>query len=109
MPVLGLVALAVILLMAPATYHRIVYAGEDTPDMHRVGSILVMAATAPLAAGIAGDVYVVISKIAGTEIGLIGGAAAAVLLFGMWYAFPLVARWRSSDAELGGYRPNPAE
>ena len=33
-----LVAVAVVLLMTPAAYHRIVYAGEDTQDMHRVGS-----------------------------------------------------------------------
>jgi Family of unknown function (DUF6328) len=105
---LGLVALAVILLMAPAAYHRIVYAGEDTPDMHRVGSVLVTAATVPLAGGIAGDVYVVITKIAGAEVGLIGGAIAAVLLFGLWYAFPLAARWRGAGA-AGHYGESAAE
>src|SRR5207248_9848517 len=31
---IGLVALAIMLLMAPAAYHRIVYGGEDSPDMH---------------------------------------------------------------------------
>ena len=41
-----MVALAVVLLMTPAAYHRIVYAGEDSQDMHRVGSALVTAATA---------------------------------------------------------------
>ena len=40
-----LVALAVVLLMTPAAYHRLVYAGEDTEDMHRVGSALVTGAT----------------------------------------------------------------
>jgi hypothetical protein len=32
--------------MTPAAYHRIVYAGEYSQDMHRVGSALVTAATA---------------------------------------------------------------
>jgi hypothetical protein len=105
---LGLVALAVILLMAPAAYHRIVYAGEDNPDMHRVGSILVTAATLPLALGIAGDVYVVISKIAGPEIGLIGGVLAIVLLLGLWYAFPLAARWSGAGTKER-YQGSPAE
>ena len=45
--------------MAPAPYHRIVYAGEDTEDMYRVGSALVTGATLPLGLGLAGDVYVV--------------------------------------------------
>ena len=71
---LGLVALAVMLLMAPAAYHRIVYAGEDNEDMHRVGSILVTAATVPLALGMAGDIYVVIGKIIGPTTGLFAAA-----------------------------------
>src|SRR6202040_1422381 len=79
-----LVALAVVLLMAPAAYHRIVYAGEDTQDMHRVGSVLVTAATVPLALGLAGDVYVVVTKIMGSPAaGLIAGSLALVLLMGL--------------------------
>src|SRR6202023_546516 len=71
---LFLVAFAVVLLMAPAAYHRIVYAGEDSEDMHRVGSVLVTAATVPLALGLAGDVYVVVTKIMGSPTaGLIAG------------------------------------
>ena len=65
---LFLVAIAVVLLMAPAAYHRIVYAGEVSEDMHRVGSALVTAATVPLALGLAGDVCVVITKIAGSQL-----------------------------------------
>jgi hypothetical protein len=62
-----LVALAVMMLMAPAPYHRIVYAGEDTEDMYRVSSALVTGATLPLGLGLAGDVYVVIAKISGSS------------------------------------------
>ena len=87
-----LVAVAVVLLMTPAAYHRIVYAGEDTQDMHRVGSALVTAATAPLALGLAGDVYVVITKIAESPAaGLTAGTLALVSLLGLWYAYPLLA------------------
>jgi hypothetical protein len=65
--------------MAPAAYHRIVYAGEDSQDMHRVGSVLMTAATVPLALGLVGDVYVVITKIVGTPTaGLIAGSLALV-------------------------------
>src|SRR5438874_165041 len=89
---LGLVAFAVMLLMAPAAYHRIVYAGEDSQDMHRVGSALVTAATAPLALGLAGDVYVVIAKIAESPAaGLAAGTLALVSLIGLWYVYPLLA------------------
>ena len=88
---LFLVALAVMMLMAPAPYHRIVYAGEDTEDMYRVGSVLVTAATAPLGLGLAGDVYVVIAKITGSfAIGSFTGGLALVFLIGLWYLYPII-------------------
>jgi hypothetical protein len=87
---IGFVALSVMLLMAPASYHRIVYAGEDSDDMHRTGSILVTAATLPLAIGLAIDIHVVMAKIADSgAVGLISGVAALVLLLGLWYGYPL--------------------
>src|SRR5438067_8773639 len=87
---IGLVALSIVLLMAPAAYHRIVYAGEDSQDMHRVGSALVTAATVPLALGLVGDVYVVITKTMGSPTaGVIAGSLALVLLIGLWHAYPL--------------------
>jgi Family of unknown function (DUF6328) len=89
---LFLVALAVMLLMAPAPYHRIVYAGEETEDVYRVGSALVTAATLPLGLGLSGDVYVVITKISGSfVIGLCAGGLAFVLLTGLWCLYPLAA------------------
>ncbi|HEU0154868.1 MAG TPA: DUF6328 family protein [Stellaceae bacterium] len=100
---LCLVALSVILLMAPAAYHRIVFAGENTEEMHRVGSVMVTAATVPLAFGLAGDVYVVIARIAGsTTVGLASGAAALCLLVGLWHVFPVARRsLRNSGRDAG--------
>jgi len=87
-----LVALAVVLLMAPAAYHRIVYEGEVSADMHRVGSVLITSATIPLALGLAGDTYVVIGKITVSPTAAISAAGAAfTLLIGLWHAYPLVA------------------
>ena len=98
---IGFVALAVVLLMAPAAYHRLVYAGEDNEEMHRTGSLLVTLATVPLAIGLAGDLYVVIAKIAESSlIGIAAAVAALLLLLGLWYGFPLVmlaARQHTSD------------
>jgi hypothetical protein len=97
---LFLVALTVIMLMAPAAYHRIVYAGEDTEDMHRVGGNLVTAATVPFALGLAGDIYVVTDKIVGSPAaGLISAGLTFVLLTGLWYLYPLtVASLRSGES-----------
>ena len=83
------------MLMAPAPYHRIVYAGANTEDMYRVGSALVTGATLPLGLGMAGDVYVVIAKISGSlAIGSFIGGAAFVLLTGLWYIYPLIVARR---------------
>jgi hypothetical protein len=60
--------------------------------MHRVGGALVTAATVPLALGLAGDVYVVITKIAGSPAaGLAAGSLALVFLIGLWHVYPLLA------------------
>lgn len=84
------------MLMAPASYHRIVYAGEDTEDIYRVGSVLVTAATLPLGLGLAGDIYVVIAKISGSfAIGSFTGGLAFVLLSGLWYLYPTIVARRS--------------
>jgi hypothetical protein len=60
--------------------------------MHWVGSVLVTAATVPLALGLAGDTYVVIEKITTSPIvAIIAAGAAFTLLIGLWHAYPLVA------------------
>jgi hypothetical protein len=90
---LGLIALSVILLMAPAAYHRIVYAGEDASEFHKIGGILITAATVPLALGLSADVFVAIAKIATSA--TVGAVAAGVVLAGfvaLWYVYPLLRR-----------------
>jgi hypothetical protein len=92
---LFLLAIAVMMLMAPAPYHRIVYAGEDTEDMYRVSSTLVTGATVPLGLGLAGDVFVVIAKISGSfAIGSFTGGVAFVFLIGLWYLYPIIVARR---------------
>jgi DMSO reductase anchor subunit len=90
---LGCMALAIVLLMAPAAYHRIVYAGQDDPEFHRTGSVLITAATVPLALGVAGDIYVVMTKVFDSS--QIGVAIAAVVLAGyvaLWHVYPAIRR-----------------
>jgi hypothetical protein len=92
---LGCIALAVILLIAPAAYHRIVFSGQDSEEVHRVGSWFVISATVPMAFGLAGDVYVVFTEItASAMIGALAAGIALVLLVGLWHAFPFVRRLR---------------
>jgi hypothetical protein len=91
---LGCITIAVILLMAPA-YHRIVFSGQDADEVHGVGSWFVTCATTPLAFGLAGDVYVVLTEItASARIRASIAGGALVLLVGLWQVFPVVVRLR---------------
>jgi hypothetical protein len=102
---LGCIGLSVILLMAPAAYHRIVYDGEDAAAFHRTGSRFVTWSTLPLALGLACDVFVVATRIVPSTLGA-ALAAAAVLapLVGCWHALPLIARRRRQTASRVGAR-----
>ncbi len=91
------VALSIVLLMAPAAYHRIVYAGEDSEGFLRTGSRFVTLSTVPLALGLAADVYVVCTKIFASYLAAgAAGLAVLVLLVGLWHALPCaLRRWRA--------------
>jgi hypothetical protein len=91
------VALTVILLMTPASVHRIGYGGENTERFLRLGSRLVIAAAVPLAGGIAGDIYVAVTKALNwPQAGILTAAATAALLAGLWLIYPALLRRRRS-------------
>jgi uncharacterized membrane protein len=86
------VGLAVILLMAPASLHRISFAGEDDPAFVKIGSLFVIAAPAPLALGIACETYVAAGRaVESGTVAIALGIAAALVLLSLWYVFPI---WR---------------
>jgi hypothetical protein len=87
------VALSLVLLVAPAAFHRIVYDGEDTEQLYRIGSGLVTAALFPLLLGISADIYVAIERILQSVPIAVGAAFGAfILLTVSWYVYPLVLR-----------------
>ena len=88
------VTLTVMLLMAPAALHRIVYAGEDTEQVLNIGSRFVAGATLPLAAAVALDSYVVVGKALGSEALALGlGAVSFLALVSLWWIYhPLAVR-----------------
>ena len=90
---LVLMGLTVILLMAPAAYHRIVERGEDSEHFHTVASTLLLAAMIPLPMGICGDLYVVIRKTTESSLaGIISAAIALAMFYGLWFGFTAYRR-----------------
>ena len=89
------VAVAIILLMTPAALHRISFAGEDKPSFFTIGSWFVILAPAPLAIGIAGDLYIATSTAAASlTLGAILALAVLSLLACLWYILPMALRAR---------------
>lgn len=84
--------IATVLLIAPAAYHRIHEAGDDTERFHRVASRLMLAALVFLGPGMAGDLFVVIAKVTHSPT-LASWVASALLLafYGLWFG---VSSWR---------------
>ena len=88
-----LLCLSVLLLMAPAAYHRIVYAGEDSAQFHKLGSWLITLATLPLALGLAADVFVVATRIwSSASAWWIASLFSLVFLVVAWHIVPLAVR-----------------
>ncbi len=94
---LSLIALTMILLMTPAAYHRIAVAGEDTPRVHNVASVFLLAAMITLPLGICGDVYVVFRKVTDSIALSISLAGAELIIFyGLWFGFTSYRRAKLS-------------
>lgn len=92
---LAAVAITIGLLLTPASIHRLTFNGCDTDRFHRIGSILVTAALAPLALGISLDFYVSSSKMFQAPSLAAGIAAlAGVTLLVLWYFVPMLIRAR---------------
>jgi len=93
---LVLMTIAVVLLMTPAAYHRIVEHGENTERFHRFASRMLMVSLVPMAFGVAADFYIVVWKVADSA--LWAWTATLVLLiimFGFWFGLPLYRRYNT--------------
>jgi Family of unknown function (DUF6328) len=93
---LFLLLLAMILLMAPAPYHRLAERGEDTEHFERVGVRLVLASLPPFALAVAGDAFVVATMVSGRAGGLALTVAlgCALAMAALWLGVPMLAARR---------------
>jgi hypothetical protein len=84
---------AIVLLIAPAAYHRLAESGEDSERFHTIASYLLIAALVFLAPGMAGDLYVVLAKFGAPRGLAIGVALGFVLMvYTLWFAYSLLKR-----------------
>ena len=84
------IALSTILLLSPASYHRIVEQGEETERFYAVANKLVLCSLPPMAAGICGDFFVVVFKMWHRwDISIIVSLLMLSLFCGLWFGLAL--------------------
>jgi len=94
---IGLTVLSMVLLVAPAAYHRIVEDGENTERFHRVASRLLVAALPPLGLAISAELGIATYVVTGERGGAIAaGTLAAVGIHATWFGVTLALRSRRS-------------
>jgi hypothetical protein len=89
------IAIAVVLLMTPAAYHRIAEDGEHTERFHRIATRFLLAAMASLALGMAAAVWLVVEiATASSTAGIFGGLAVISVFYTLWFIWPMLCRHR---------------
>ena len=92
---LGLLALSIALLMAPAAYHRIAERGQVSRRMINLSSRFITIGMIPLMLGLALDIYVVcLAALDDARGGAVAALVALVVFAGFWFAYPLAKRGR---------------
>ncbi len=86
---LGMVIIAVALVMTPAVYYRVVGPENVSRRMIKRSSWLIRCALAPLACGLALDMFTVIYiSTENLAVSVTGASATFLFLSGLWFAFP---------------------
>jgi Family of unknown function (DUF6328) len=86
-------AIAVVLLMAPAAFHRIATGGDDTREVDVFGVYAMLGGMFFIGIAMNGDFYVVLMIVTGSEpISILSSVAALCAAFALWFGFPLAAR-----------------
>jgi hypothetical protein len=97
---MSLVVVAIILLIAPATYHRIAASGNADEAVLRYTVTMMLPAEGLIALGLVGDAYVTVRVITDSfPLAIMLGLTAAVGFFALLYALPLAARRKRRHAQ----------
>jgi hypothetical protein len=90
-------AASIVFLIAPVSYHRLVFRQGRKGEVVNTTSILALVGTACLLAAVVGAVFLVADVVLDFTAALIMAAATAILAISLWYALPL-SRGRSTSS-----------
>lgn len=90
---LFLLVVAMILLMAPAPFHRLAEHGEDTRRVEKLSETLILASLIPLSFALAGDLFVVLQRtMHSISLATAGALLTVAATLSLWFGLPLLAR-----------------
>lgn len=93
---LAAMSIAIMLLIAPAAFHRIADSGENSERMPKVAARMILTAMVFVALGIVGDLYMVTWIItASATFAAITAIVMLVFFYGLWFGYSLYRRSRS--------------
>ena len=93
-------ALATVIMIAPSSYHRLLWRQPHKEHMLTTSNGLLIAGIAFLAMAISGSLFFVVSFALGTWEAAVTTAAIVAVILVLWYAMPLARRnevWRHHD------------
>lgn len=96
---LMILLVAITLIMAPGSYHRIVRAGTDAEDVHQFATTMMDVALIPFLLAFALDFYTSMGRIIGTTGGLIAGTIVGVTCLSLWYGLGWLSRSRKENKD----------
>jgi uncharacterized protein DUF6328 len=90
---LEILLVSTVLIISPGAYHRIVWRGNDSEDVHDFSTTVMDVALFPFLIAMGIDFYVVVGKFSGAKKGALIGVLIAATAFVLWYGPALI--WRS--------------
>ncbi len=93
-------ALATVIMIAPSSYHRLLWRQPHKEHMLMTSNVLLIAGMAFLAMAISGSLFFVVSFALGTWEAAVTTAGILIVILVLWYAMPLARRnevWRHHD------------
>ena len=97
---------ALVLLLAPAVYHRVRFRQRDKEHMLRFANREALAASAMMVASVTGTVFLITDLLFSATWAAAAASSLAALAAGLWWVVPLWQRWK--DGVASADRPAPS-
>lgn len=104
MTALMVLLIAIALIMAPGSYHRIVRGGRDAEDVHQFATTMMDVALVPFAIAFVLDIYLALGRILGTSGGVMAATLVGSTALFFWYGF---GWWSRAHHHAGNMAERP--